>query len=204
MILIIDYDMGNIASIKNMLHRVGCDDVMISGDRADFPMADKFILPGVGAFDQGVKNLKDKGLFDAVAEYALEKKKPVMGICLGMQLLGNKSEEGTMSGLGLIPFDTVRFDLGSEYKVPHMGWDEVNIIKKESPIVAGTDEETQRYYFVHSFHAKCEDESNMLMTCNYGYEFPAAVIKDNVYGFQFHPEKSHRFGMKLFENFVSI
>lgn len=125
-----------------------------------------------------------------------------MGICLGMQLLGRKSEEGVKSGLGLIPFDNVRFSFpqDSTLKIPHMGWDVVDL-KQNNPLLEEI-EGIQRYYFIHSYHAVCDSESNILMSCDYGYEFAAAVCNDNIYGVQFHPEKSHDFGMKLLENFV--
>ena len=202
MILIIDYDMGNIGSIKNMLHKIGCNDVIISNNPERIQEADKLILPGVGAFDRGVKNLKELGIFDEIKEVSLNNKKPIMGICLGMQLLGRKSEEGLLEGLNLIPFDSVRFRLSDEYKVPHMGWNDVIVCKKDAII----DESmiNQRFYFVHSYHAVCDNQQDILMKCQYGYEFAAAVSKDNVYGFQFHPEKSHRFGMELFRKFVEI
>ena len=143
-----------------------------------------------------MSKLTESGLVDFIKSEVNDKKKPLLGICLGMQLLGRKSEEGTLPGLGLIPFDNIRFRLAdTDLKVPHMGWDIVDF-KKENL------EGTQRYYFVHSYHAKCDNEENVLMTCDYGYEFAAAVVKDNIMGVQFHPEKSHDFGMALLRNFV--
>lgn len=203
MIAIIDYDMGNLGSIKNMFHRIGCDDVKISREPAEIISADKLILPGVGAFDQGVNNLCKYGLFDIIKDAVLVEHKPIMGICLGMQLLGRRSEEGEKQGLGLIPFDSKKFRLGSEYKVPHMGWSDVKI-KKHCSMVDNMHDLEQRFYFVHSYHAVCDDSKDELMTCEYGYEFTAAVSKDNVFGFQFHPEKSHRYGMELFKNYVKV
>ncbi len=200
MIVIIDYDMGNLASIKNMLHRIGYDDVIISGNIEDILKADKLILPGVGAFDQGIRNLCDSGLKETIKEVVLEKDKPILGICLGMQLLGRSSEEGELKGLELLPFDTVRFNLDEEYKIPHMGWNEVKVLKDIS-LTKGMSGEPQRYYFVHSYHAVCDSCDTVLMTSFYGYEFAAAVCERNVYGVQFHPEKSHRYGMRLLENF---
>ncbi len=204
MIDIIDYDMGNLASIKNMLHKIGCNDVIISREKEDILGADKLILPGVGAFEQGVKNLKRFDLFDAIKEAVERRRTPILGICLGMQLLGRKSEEGNpIDGLSLIPFDTIRFRLNPEYKIPHMGWNDVKIAKCNA-LVQGLDEGIQRFYFVHSYHAKCDDESDILMTCNYGYDFAAAVSRGNVYGVQFHPEKSHMYGMNLLKNYVEM
>lgn len=202
MIVIVDYDMGNLASIKNMLHKIGVDSAVISRDFKDIECAEKIILPGVGAFDQGIQNLKKYSLDEAIKSSVLNYNRPILGICLGMQLLGDGSEEGNMPGLGLIPFHSIRFKFDTnEYKIPHMGWDEVTI-KKNDPIVSDMYEELQRFYFVHSYHAVCDYEDDILMTCNYGYEFVAAVSKGNVYGFQFHPEKSHKYGMQLFRNYL--
>jgi glutamine amidotransferase len=195
--------MGNLGSIKNMLHRIGCDEVIISRDPSDIEKADKLILPGVGAFDQGIKNLTDFGLFDAIKAAVIGQKTPIMGICLGMQLLGRKSEEGSAEGLALIPFDTVRFKLDENYKIPHMGWSDVEITKRDNMTQNLSDAE-QRFYFVHSYHALCDNEADVLMTCEYGYKFAAAVSHDNVFGFQFHPEKSHKYGMELFKNYIKV
>lgn len=203
MIVIIDYDMGNLASIKNMLHKIGYDEVKISRNIDDIKNADKLILPGVGAFDQGVSNMHSFGLFDAIKDAVLKDNKPIMGICLGMQLLGRKSEEGELEGLSLLPFDSVRFRLNDDYKIPHMGWSYVDI-KKEDSIVDDMQRDENRFYFVHSFHAVCDDTSDVLMTCNYGYDFVAGISKGNIYGFQFHPEKSHKYGMQMFKNFVRV
>lgn len=201
MIAIVDYDMGNIGSVQNILYKVGAKDVMISKEKEFISKADQLILPGVGAFDTGINNLRKYDLLETIRTFAINEKKPVLGICLGMQLLGEKSEEGKEEGLNLIQFHSSKFKLDSSYKVPHMGWDYVNIRIKNAPIVKGL-EESQRYYFVHSYYAECDYVDNILMTCEYGDEFVAAVIKDNIIGLQFHPEKSHQFGMKLFKNFV--
>lgn len=201
MIVILDYDMGNVGAIKNILHKVGEKDVVISRDVAVIQGADKMIIPGVGAFDRGMNNLKEYDLINVIREFAEINKKPVLGICLGMQLLGRCSEEGIEKGLNLISFDSVKFRLSSEYKVPHMGWDYVEIESINCPLVKAL-ESSQRYYFVHSYYAKCDNQENVLMTCEYGFKFAAAVVKDNIIGVQFHPEKSHQFGMKLLKNFV--
>lgn len=201
MIAIIDYGLGNLGSIANMLKVIG-EKSVITSDVQKIEKADKLILPGVGAFDAGMKQLSERGLVSFLQEQVLQEGKPILGICLGMQLLGRKSEEGKMRGLGLIPFDNIRFriDPASNLKVPHMGWDIVNFTKG-SPLIEGIDG-VQRYYFVHSYHAVCDYPENSLMTCDYGYEFTAAVVKGNIMGVQFHPEKSHNFGMKLLENFA--
>lgn len=200
MVGIINYGLGNLGSIQNMLKVIG-EKSIVSPDTDELDKCDRFILPGVGAFDAGMSKLKEGGLAEFIKEKALIDKKPVLGICLGMQLLGRKSEEGTLPGLGLIPFDNIRFRLDAAVlKVPHMGWDIV-AFKRTDPLIR-TLEGTQRYYFVHSYHARCDTEENILMTCDYGYEFAAAVVQDNILGVQFHPEKSHDFGMALLRNFV--
>lgn len=200
MLGIINYGLGNLGSIQNMLKVIG-EKSIISSDINELETCDRYILPGVGAFDAGMQKLSESGLTEFIKHVAINDRRPILGICLGMQLLGRKSEEGTLPGLGLIPFDNIRFRLDdTELKVPHMGWDIVDF-KQNSPLISGL-EGTQRYYFVHSFHAQCDNDENILMTCDYGYEFAASVVKDNIMGVQFHPEKSHDFGMALLTNFV--
>lgn len=205
MVAIIDYGLGNLGSISNMLKVIG-EKSVITSEEEQIREADRIILPGVGAFDAGMTELEKRNLVSVIQKEA-ESGKHILGICLGMQLLGEKSEEGNKKGLGLIPFDNVRFNFSSvdeglkkQLKIPHMGWDIVTF-KQDKPLLKGI-QGVQRYYFVHSFHAVCDKPEHVLMTCDYGYEFAAAVCKDNVYGVQFHPEKSHDFGMKIFENFV--
>lgn len=207
MIAIINYGLGNLGSIANMLRVVG-EKSVITDDPEEIKAADKIILPGVGAFDAGMTNLEQDGL-DQVIKEEMYSGKPILGICLGMQLLGRRSEEGLKQGLGLIPFDNQKFNFENVtvsdeerrfLKIPHMGWDIVEF-KQKNPLLEGI-EGRQRYYFVHSYHAVSDSPDNVLMTCDYGYAFAAAVVKDNVYGVQFHPEKSHNFGMRIFENFA--
>lgn len=199
MVGIINYGLGNLGSIQNMLKVIG-EKAVISFDPEELDKCDRYILPGVGAFDAGMKKLNESGLTDYIKKKANEKK-PILGICLGMQLLGRESEEGILPGLGLIPFDNIRFKLDdTDLKVPHMGWDIVDF-KQDNPLLKGLTG-IQRYYFVHSYHAQCDFNENVLMTCDYGYEFAASVVKDNIIGVQFHPEKSHNFGMSLLRNFV--
>ena len=200
MVGIIDYGLGNLGSIQNMLKVIG-EKSVISSDIDTLENCDRYILPGVGAFDAGMSRLAKKGLIDFVKKIADVDKKPILGICLGMQLLGRRSDEGELNGLNLIPFETVRFELDhTDLKIPHMGWDVVEF-KKVHPLMKNLTGQ-QRFYFVHSYHAKCDSAENVLMTCDYGYEFAASVCKDNVMGVQFHPEKSHDFGMALLKNFV--
>lgn len=200
MIAIIDYGLGNLGSIANMLEVVGADSI-ITDDPHDLMTADKLILPGVGAFDAGMSLLAEKRLIKPIIDETA-RGKPLLGICLGMQLLGRKSEEGILPGLSLIPFDNIKFrkTKGSNLKIPHMGWDLVSFTQN-NPLTDNLTGE-QRYYFVHSYNAVCDNPANELMSCNYGCSFSAAVFKDNVYGVQFHPEKSHDFGMALLKNFV--
>lgn len=201
MIAILDYGLGNLGSISNMLKVIGEKSIITASD-SSINKADGIILPGVGAFDAGMKRLNEVGLSKTIQNYS-KTGKPILGICLGMQLLGRKSEEGKLEGLGLIPFECVRFRAdNADLKIPHMGWDIVNI-RQNHPMVENLNGQ-QRYYFVHSYHAICDSEENELMTCEYGYRFPAAVIKGNIIGVQFHPEKSHDYGLKLLNNFVDL
>lgn len=204
MITIINYNAGNIKSIQNMLKRIGAKSC-ISSSVEEIEQAEKLILPGVGHFDFGMINLKQSGLIDVLNKKVLKDKVPLLGICLGAQLLGNGSEEGTEKGLGWIDMDVVKFDkekMTDDLKIPHMSWNEI-LIKKSSKLLEGLNNES-RFYFVHSFHMKCNDEKDILTNTNYGYEFTSAVEKENIFGVQFHPEKSHKFGMRLLENFVKI
>lgn len=200
MTAIIDYGLGNLGSIFNMLDVIG-EDSIITSSKNEIHEADRMILPGVGSFDAGMILLNEKGLVDILNE-EIKNGKPILGICLGMQLLGRKSEEGTQNGLNYIPFESVKFNINEELnlRIPHMGWDVVDF-NQENSLIDGLVG-TQRYYFVHSYHVKCDSSKNVLMTCDYGYEFAASVIQDNVYGVQFHPEKSHEYGMRLLMNFV--
>lgn len=201
MISIIDYGLGNLGSIHNMLKVIG-EESKITCLKEDIEFSDGLILPGVGAFDAGMSKLNSAGLIEVLHSEAM-KGKPILGICLGMQLLGEKSEEGTLPGLSLIPFECKRFKFeDSTLKIPHMGWDIVDF-RQVHPLLENITGR-QRYYFVHSYHAVCEDPTNILMSCNYGYDFAAAVVKDNIIGVQFHPEKSHNFGLSLLSNFVKI
>ncbi len=203
MIVVIDYGVGNLGSIANMLKKVRAK-AIVSSDIADIERADKLILPGVGAFDNGMKNLNDLGLIPVLSDKVLRRKTPILGLCLGMHLLTLRSEEGTLPGLGWIEADTIRFrfdQMQPGLKVPHMGWNFIRI-KQPSPIWKDLDAEETRFYFVHSFHVVCHNDDNVLATAVYGYEFTSAVIKGNIVGTQFHPEKSHKFGMKLLKNFA--
>jgi glutamine amidotransferase len=205
MIAIVDYGVGNLGAIANMLKRVGASGV-IASDPAVIAKADKLILPGVGAFDAAMQRIHERHLEPVLADKALRDRVPVLGICLGMQLLTESSEEGHLPGLGWIPGKTLAFRgrIDGAVKVPHMGW---NLVAPETPSALTEGLHTvaePRFYFVHSYFVHCEDRRNSILRTTYGVPFDAAIQQDNIYGVQFHPEKSHRFGMKLLENFTGI
>ena len=203
MIIIIDYQVGNLVSISNMLKRAGSNSV-ISSNVDLIAKASKLILPGVGSFDYGMKKLKETGLIEILNQKALVDKIPVLGICLGMQLMTKHSEEGDKEGLGWIDANTVKFDFKeqhNDYKVPHMGWNEVNNIQNNGLF---NELNESRFYFVHSYFVKCNDSKNIMCTTNYGFEFISGILKDNIMGVQFHPEKSHKYGMQLMTNFINL
>ncbi|ABB44951.1 imidazole glycerol phosphate synthase subunit hisH [Sulfurimonas denitrificans DSM 1251] len=201
MIAIVDYNMGNLASVQNAFAKIGTQTV-IEGDPKKFKEYDKLILPGVGAFGDAMEHLRERGMIEAIKEFAASTK-PILGICLGMQLLFESSEEfGEHEGLGLIKGKVVAFDTSKfeeTLKVPHMGWN--RMFTKEHPLFEGLDEE-HYLYFVHSYHALCDDEKDSIGRTFYGYEFTSAVAHDNIMGIQPHPEKSHDNGLKILENFT--
>ena len=204
MIAIVDYGVGNLGSILNMLKKLRIE-AEITADIGAIEQADKIILPGVGSFDNGMRNLNERGFVPILDKLALEDKKPVLGICLGMQQFSKSSEEGEFPGLGWIDAETLRFRFEgsiSHLKVPHMGWNTVDIKNQET--IFSDMYPRSRYYFVHSLHVKCNDPANVLSTTHYGLDFVSSVQKDNIIGTQFHPEKSHKFGMKLLENFAKV
>jgi glutamine amidotransferase len=202
MIIIVNYGMGNVGSIANMHKKIGVP-AAVSSDADAIRSADKLILPGVGAFDEGMRNLADRGLLPVLNERVVEQKTPVLGICLGMQLMTAGSEEGSRPGLGWMPGRTVRFRVnGNGLKVPHMGW---NTVHPQAPSrLFGGLPVPSRFYFVHSDHVRCDCPEVIAATVNHGYDFPAALEYGHVYGVQFHPEKSHRFGMALLKRFAAL
>jgi glutamine amidotransferase len=201
MIVIVDYKMGNLGSISNIIKKIGHQSI-ITSDSSIISSADKIILPGVGHFEKAMQNLSDLNLIEVLTDKALNQQTPILGICLGMQLLTSFSEEGNVKGLNWINAKTEKFKLDEfpELKIPHMGWNEIFIPKQQS-ICENLDDQS-RFYFVHSYHVVCENNENILMTTKYGNDFTSAIIKDNIIGVQFHPEKSHKFGMQLFKNFI--
>ncbi len=202
-IAIVDYNMGNLASVQNAFVKLGKDTV-VESDPQKFKEYDKLVLPGVGAFGDAMEHLKQKGMTDAIKEFA-KSSKPMLGICLGMQLLFESSEEfGEHEGLGLIKGKVVHFEskkFSEPLKVPHMGWN--RMFTKEHPLFNGLDE-NHYLYFVHTYHVVCDDENDIIGRTNYGYEFTSAVAHKNIMGIQPHPEKSHKNGLKILENFINL
>lgn len=201
MIGILNYGMGNVGSIKNMLNRISVACELVE-DPKSLDRYSKIILPGVGAFDAGMNNLKDKGYLEVLNHQVLHKKIPILGICLGMQLMTKSSEEGLMAGLGWIDAETIRFkDLPFGMKIPHMGWSYIRL-RKPSVLLSNSTHE-QRFYFVHSFYVSCRYSNDVLSTTKYGEEFVSSFCHENILGAQFHPEKSHRFGFEFLQNFIN-
>jgi len=202
MIHIIDYGMGNLGSIRNMIKHIGFQS-KVTSEVKEISAAEKLILPGVGSFDNGMEKISKLGIKTILDKMALEEKIPILGICLGMQLMTKRSEEGTAVGLGWIDAETVKFDHnGRKIKVPHMGWNSVSI-SNPNPLVKNMHSES-RFYFVHSYHVKCKNSDDVIGKTKYGTEFTSIICKENIFGCQFHPEKSHRFGMKIFQNFAEL
>jgi glutamine amidotransferase len=202
MLAIIDYGMGNLGSLANMLKKIRVP-TKISSDIRDIESAEKIILPGVGSFDHGMQKLQELNLIDILNKKVIRDKTPILGICLGMQLFTKTSEEGVRQGLGWVDAETIKFKMaeGSSLKIPHMGWDTLNICKSHF-LMQNTDRDAM-YYFVHSFHVACNRSEDILSISHYGYDFVSSLAKDNIIGVQFHPEKSHKYGMKLMENFCN-
>lgn len=202
MVTIVDYGVGNLASIKNILKKIG-EESVISSEETGIAKAEKLILPGVGAFDTCVEKLQQSGLTGILRKKVLEERTPVLGVCVGMQLLTAGSEEGVLPGLGWIPGRVIRFKkdlMPPTLKIPHMGWTEV-FLSKPSRLFEDMYEEP-RFYFVHSYHAQLEEQSDAMVMGDYGYRFVAGIERGHILGVQFHPEKSHKFGMRLLANFV--
>lgn len=203
MLTIIDYKAGNVRSIQNMLKKIGTKSI-ISDKIEDIENADKLILPGVGSFDYGMEQLEKSGLISVLNKKVLEDKTQILGICLGVQLFTKGSAEGNRKGLGWIDAQTIPFDktrLPENCKIPHMGWAEINY-NENCKLFQNMHELPPRFYFVHSYHLQTENKNNIIATTTYGYEFVVGLKKDNIIGVQFHPEKSHKFGMQVLRNFV--
>ncbi|MAJ43842.1 MAG: imidazole glycerol phosphate synthase subunit HisH [Candidatus Marinimicrobia bacterium] len=202
-IVIIDYGMGNLRSVQKKFNKVNVN-IEVSNDPNTIFEADKLILPGVGHFANGIEKLKEYGIWDTLNRKVLIDKTPILGICLGMQLMAKQSEEGNVKGLGWFDAEIIKFRVNDKlkYKVPHMGWNNI-LINKESYILKGVSE-TNMFYFVHSFHINCNNKEDILTTTKYEYNFTSSIKKNNIYGTQFHPEKSHDCGQQILSNFVNL
>ena len=204
MIGIIDYGSGNVQAIATIYKNININYQVISKPE-DLDKADKLILPGVGAFDSTMQKLIDSGLKDKLNELVLDKKIPILGICVGLQVMGYKSDEGKLPGLGWIAGKVSRFDetkIKFKPKLPHMGWNTINDVQNHK-LFEGIDHDFG-FYFVHSFYFECEKEQNILTTSNYGGEFTSSIYANHIFGTQFHPEKSHGNGVQLFKNFAEL
>jgi glutamine amidotransferase len=203
MIVIVDHGMGNLGSVHNMLRKIGAPGIR-SADPEVIAKAEKLVLAGIGAFDGAAERLAELGLVDLLNDLVLDRKVPTLGVCLGMQLMARSSEEGAMSGLGWLDADVRRFSFPPEARlpVPHMGWQEVTPTRP-SPLFQDEDGDL-RFYFSHAYHLVCHDADDIAATSNYGYQFAAAVHRGNILGTQFHPEKSHAFGMDIYRRFVRL
>lgn len=202
LILVLDYGMGNVGSILNMLRHIGANaDVATEPEHLDD--ARGIILPGVGHFDRAMENLTWSGMADALKHVVSNRALPVLGICLGMQLMCKSSEEGSVAGLGLVNAHVRRFKFScdSGLKVPHVGWNKV-LVQREGTVLGDLVDHSARYYFVHSYCVSCENSEDIIGNTHYGVDFVSAFQHENITGVQFHPEKSHKYGMQLFENFV--
>lgn len=207
MIGIVDYDMGNIGSIANMIQHLQ-GECCIVADSQSLLSCDKLILPGVGAFDTAIQNLHQRNLWQPLQAFALEYKKPVLGVCLGMQIMCMGSQEGTRAGLGWFDTTVRKFDFSivnnsSQLRVPHMGWNTVHVVDKQFLLFQHWEDE-MRFYFVHGYAVHQTDAAFVKGVTNYGYPFASVIGNENIMGFQCHPEKSHRFGMQVYRNFINI
>lgn len=202
-IVIIDYGAGNHFSVHKKLNRLGYD-VTTSNDANIIKSADKIVMPGVGHFSKAMENLKQLNLISVLNEEVLEKKKPILGICLGMQLMASFSEEGNTEGLNWFDAKVQKFKIDDQlrHKVPHTGWNQIEL-NKESKLLKDISNKSE-FYFVHSFFFNCKDKSDILCSTNYESKFVSAIEKHNIYGTQFHPEKSHDIGMQLLKNFIEL
>lgn len=205
-VVIVDYGMGNLRSVQKALKRVGAH-ALVSSDPARVASADRLVLPGVGAFADAMDELRHRNLIDPLREF-LQTERPFLGICLGLQLLFDESEEGqedgggSRAGLGVIPGRVVRFPRSDDHKVPHMGWNQVDA-RQRSPLMVGM-EQSSWFYFVHSYYVVPEQEQDVWLTCRYIVPFCAAIRRGPIHATQFHPEKSQRVGLKLLENFMTL
>ena len=204
MIHVVDYGLGNVQAFLTLYKRLGFE-AKRTKTAADLAGASKIILPGVGAFDRAIELLDQSGMRPTLETLVLQDKVPVLGICVGMQILASASDEGRLPGLGWVPGKVRSFRANSQsasLPLPHMGWNDVQP-KSGSPLFAGLESDA-RFYFLHSYYFDCDDPSNVVASASYGFDFSCAVTAGNIYGVQFHPEKSHHFGMKLLKKFAEL
>lgn len=201
MIAIVDYGMGNIKSVLNALQYIG-EDPVVTTDLKQIDDASHLILPGVGAFGDAMKNLFQRGLVEILNRQVFEKGKPLLGICLGLQLMAKNSQEhGHYDGLGWLDAEVVKFKSVKHLKIPHMGWNDI-CLQNSHPLFLGIKKDELSFYFVHSYHIVCNKPENIVATCEYGVEFAAVICRDNIVATQFHPEKSQDNGIQLLENYI--
>lgn len=202
-VVIVNFGMGNLNSVKRKLHFLNID-ALVSADSKEIEAADKLILPGVGHFSNAMDNLKELGLIEILNKKVLEDRVPILGICLGMQLMAAKSEEGNYKGLGWFDAEVVKFNINDKlkYKIPQVGWNQI-AIEKESKLMNSIPNLSE-FYFVHSYHVKCNDKSDIVNTTDYENKFTSAIEKSNIYGVQYHPEKSHDVGIQMITNFIEL
>ncbi len=197
MFVIVDFDINNSGSLSNMVNRVGYH-AYISSEPSDLRQAKGIFLPGNGTFDVGMHAIKQNGLLQNIEECVFTRKIPILGICLGMQLLAKQSEEGVSSGLGWLDANVVKLNSNGKSKVPHMGWNEVKTQRPNELLAADS---YQKFYFVHSYHMVCNDPNDVTLSTNHGTTITVGIQRDNIFGVQFHPEKSHSYGAELIKNF---
>lgn len=204
MITILDYGSGNLNAIKNIYERLNIP-FEFADTKEQITKAEHIILPGVGAFDETISTLQNKGFLDVLNKKVLEEKVPILGICVGMQMLADSSEEGTLAGLGWIQGSVKKFDknlIPGKPKIPHLGWNSIEITR-DCPLFKNVDPAVG-FYFVHSYYYECADEANVVCKTEYGKVFHSAVNRENIFGVQFHPEKSHDNGIQLLKNFANL
>ena len=203
-IVILDYNMGNLRSVQKAFEKFGCD-AIVTNNHDTIKNADKIVLPGVGAFKDGMKHLEELGLIDILNREVIINKKPFLGVCLGMQLIANKSyENGETNGLGWVDAEVIKFDFSNsskKLKIPHVGWNNVNF--KNKNILLNAVPDNSDFYFVHSYYLHTQEDI-VTSTTDYGFDFVSSVNKNNIYAFQFHPEKSQKVGLKILENFINL
>ena len=202
-LVIVDYGMGNLHSVKKNLDRMTVSST-VSSDPKTIINAEKIILPGVGHFGKAMSNLKEMNLLEALNEAVLVKLKPILGICLGMELMAKKGEEGNADGLAWLDAEVIKFNISDKirYKIPHIGWNQIQI-KKQS-LLMNSIPDLSEFYFLHSYHLRVDDQSDILNETQHDYLYPSAIEKNNIFGVQYHPEKSHEVGAQLLRNFVHL